>query len=482
MIIEKELLYFVIIERHLMYRYTFRQLNIYLNQLKSFRSIKKIFISIFILFIFMQYLCIQLINRKEIPPPILTRLYPDEPITINLRPYPICHPKEFYLENLTSQYHQIYPNKEQQTCFLIENLDGGSWWSYVSQEFAEILTNLKELGIQSNITYRSFPNHIDLDYKTDLRKYFLNACDINEKISKENQVPIIILLWNINRLLWDQMHYQWKSLLKTTRIRLLVFIDDLHFATKKIYSSRQYLFQFIASEILSTYPYLFHNYYYNISPNKITWLPHAASTLSYRSINQTAEYRLFVSGANLKDWYPCRWNAFSVCRLRTDLAACLKHPGYGDTMKNDSSFYYGGKRYFSYMRKYVFGLGTCQSVHYSIGKLFELPANGLVLVTTDDLVPILTNLHLYLNEHFLTIDCSSRTKLIKEIIRIKNISKENLFKIRKKSQEIIFERHLTKHRAELLHTRLLSQALIASSISNEENTQWQQWGRNCYEL
>ena len=171
--------------------------------------------------------------------------------------------------------------------------------------------------------------------------------------------------------------------------------------------SRQYLFQSIASEIFSTYAYLFHNYYYNISSTKITWLPHAASSLSYRSINQSAENRLFVSGANIFEWYPCRSRAFLVCQTRKDLAACLKHPGYGDTMKNDSSFYYGGKRYFSYMKKYVFGLGTCQSVHYAIAKLFELPANGLVLVTTNDLIPILNESSSLFNEHFLTIKCSS---------------------------------------------------------------------------
>jgi len=413
---------------------------------------------------------------------MLTRLYPDQPITINLRPYPLCHPKEFYLQNLTSEYHYMYSNQQQQICFLIENLDGGPWWSYVSQEFAEILRNLKELGIQSNIRYRSFPNQIDFDYKTNLTKYFLNACNIDEKLPKEKQIPIIFLLWNINRLLWHQMRRQWTYLLTTTRIRVLVFIDDLHFATKGIFSSRQYLFESVASEILSTYPYLFHNYYYNISTKKITWLPHAASILSSRSINQTAENILFVSGANLLDWYPCRWRAFVLCRIREDLATCLQHPGYGDTMKTDSSFYYGGERYFSYMRKYVFGLGTCQSVHYAIGKLFEIPANGLVLVTTDDLVPILSSLHLYSNEHFLTIDCSSKTILINEIIRIKNLSKEYLFEIRKKSQEIIFERHLTKHRAELLHTRLLSQALIAGSTSDKQRMQWEQWGRSCDQL
>jgi len=465
-----------------MYRFILRQVNIYLNRLNSVQILRIILISICLSFVSIQYLSYKLFTWKEIPAPVQTRLYQNLPITINLEPYSVCHPKEFYIENITSYYHKTYSNKQQEACFLIEDLNGGPWWSYVSQEFAEILSHLKILGIQSNIIYRSFPDQIELNYKTDLKKYFLNACNIDENLPKEQQIPIVILLWNINRLLWYQMRYRWNALLQTTRIRLMVFIDDLHFRTQGAFVNRQYLFESVASEILSTYPYLFHNYYQNISPKKITWLPHSASILSYRSINQTAENRLFVSGANLLEWYPCRWRAFFLCRTRNDLATCLKHPGYGDAMKNDSSFYYGGQRYFSYMRKYIFGLGTCQSVHYAIGKLFEIPANGLALVTTDDLVPILASLHLNINEHYLTIDCSSQTSLTNEIIRLKNISKDNLFEIRKKSQEIIFERHLSKHRAQLLHIRLLSQALIASSTAAEQIMQWEQWGRNCQKL
>ena len=317
-----------------------------------------------------------------------------------------------------------------------------------------------------------------MNYKTNLKKYFLNACELDENLPREKQIPIIILLWNINRLMWYHMRRQWNDLFKTTRIRLIVFIDDLHFGTPGVFSSRQFLFE-SASEIFSTYPYLFHNYYHDIPSKKITWLPHSASTLSYRSINKTAENLLFVSGANLLEWYPCRWRAFFLCRNRNDLVSCLKHPGYAEGMKNDSSFYYGGRRYFSYMRQYVFGLGTCQSVHYAIAKLFEIPANGLVLVTTDDLVPILARLHLYSNEHFVNIDCSSNKNLTNEIVRLQNISKDNLFQIRQKSQEIIFERHLTTHRAELLHVRLLSQALIASATSAKQRRQWEKWGRNC---
>src|SRR5207248_141397 len=130
-----------------------------------------IFLSICLLFIIIQYLCVKLYYWEDLPAPIKTRLYPDKPLTINLHSFPVCHPKEFYLQNLTSHYHQTYPNKQEQTCFLIEHLDGGPWWSYVSHEFAEILTHLKELGRQSNITYRNFPNHLDFGYRTNLRKY-----------------------------------------------------------------------------------------------------------------------------------------------------------------------------------------------------------------------------------------------------------------------------------------------------------------------
>jgi hypothetical protein len=260
----------------------------------------------------------------------------------------------------------------------------------------------------------------------------------------------------------------------------MAFIDDLHFVKKDTFLSRQYLFENLTSEIFSTYAYLFHNYYRSIPSSKITWLPHSASMSSYRSINNSAENKLFVSGAHLFDWYPCRARAFLLCLTRQDLTACLKHPGYAEGMKNDSSFFYGGKRYFSYMRQYVFGLGSCQSVHYAIAKLFEIPANGLALVTTDNLIPILEKLHLYYNEHFLTVQCSSVNQLEREVKLLRNISKEEVNDIRIKSQEVVYERHTTQHRAELLHVRLLSQAIIATTSSDKERRKWERWGRYCH--
>ncbi|CAF0908343.1 unnamed protein product [Adineta steineri] len=418
-------------------------------------------------------------NSNHNPASETTRLNPGKPMAINLTSYTVCHPQELYLDNLVIQYHNKFTSKESQACFLIENLDGGSWWSYVTHEFAEILTHLKQLSIESNITYLPFPEQTKLTLQTNLKKYFLNACDIDTTLPKEKQRPIIILLWDINRLLWHRMRRQWEDLLSTTRTRLIVFVDDLHFTSKLMFTSRQFIFQSVATEILATYPYLFQNYYTDISPSKIIWVPHAASTLTNRTINETAENVLFVSGASMRDWYPCRAHGFDVCRKRKDLASCLKHPGYGPTMMKSDSYYYGGERYFSYMRKYVFGLGTCVSVHYAIAKLFEIPANGLVLVTTDDMVPILKSLHLNQDEHFLTINCSSISSLKNEIIRIQNMSKENLTQIRQKSQEIVYQRHLTKHRAELIHVRLLSQALLATPAPAEGNIQWEQWGRNC---
>lgn len=446
---------------------------------RSLRLLRKGFLCICLLFIFVQYLSIKLFQWEYTPASVLTRLHPEMPMTIDLRSFSVCHPQELNLTNITLLYHQRYADVNAQTCFLVEHLDGGPWLSYVTHEFAEILLHLKQIGIESNIIYRSLPTDNEFNYRTDLRRYFLRACDMNENVAVEHQRPIVVLLWDANRLRWYRLHEQWVNLFQTTRIRITAFIDDLHFTSGGQLRSRQYLFQTIASEIFSTYPYLFHNYYYNISRARITWLPHAASSLSYRSINTSAENVLFVSGANLFDWYPCRSRSFLVCQHRRDLAACLNHPGYGPTMKNSSAFYYGGDRYFAYMRQYVFALATCQSVHYAIAKLFEVPANGLAMVTSADLVPILESLHLDPNEHFLTIECSSVNQLTAEIQRLQSLDRKKVENIRRRSQERIHERHLTKHRAELLHVRLLAQALLASSTSDKERIVFEQWGRKC---
>lgn len=440
-----------------------------------------IFMSCFLCWL-IYHILLKIFDAPRLSSPQSTRLYPNDPLTINLRPFPVCHPRELDLDNLTLKYHQVYTKQQRDVCFLVEHIDGGPWWSYVTHEFAEILTHLKEFGLQAGIKYRPFPLQHHFEPRTNLTKLFLNSCDMDENLPIEKQAPIIALVWDINQRTWQHLRRQVADLLRNTRIRLLVFIDDLHFTTKGCRLSRSYLFDSIASEIFSTYPYIFHNYYKNISSAKITWLPHSASTLSYNTINETANDVLFVSGANLFEWYPCRSRAFLLCYTRKDLAACLEHPGYGETMKNDSTYFYGGRRYFSYMRQFTFGLATCQSVHYAIAKLFELPANGVALITTPDLVEILKSLHLFPNEHFLTIGCSSSKSLPNEIARIQNISKEIIFKMRVNSQKIIHERHLTTHRAALIHTRLLSQALIASSTSDIERLQLEQWGRSCFSL
>ena len=464
---------------NLMYRFLAHRSVACVYRNRSLRLVRRSFLYVCVLFIFVQYLSIKLFQWEDTPAPAMTRLHPGMPVTIDLRSFSVCHPRELNLANITHLYHQRYSDVNAQTCFLVEHLDGGPWLSYVTHEFAEILLHLKQIGIKSNIIYRSLPTETELNYRTDLRRYFLRACDMDENVAVEHQRPIVVLLWDVNLLRWYRLHEQWVKLFQTTRIRITAFIDDLHFASGGERRSRTYLFQSIVSEIFSTYPYLFHNYYYNVSRSKITWLPHAASTLSYRSINTSAENVLFVSGANLIDWYPCRFRGFLVCKYRRDLAACLTHPGYGPTMKNTSAFYYGGTRYFAYMRKYVFGLATCQSVHYAIAKLFEVPANGLAMVTSTDLVPILESLHLYPNEHFLTVDCSSMNQLTEEIQRLQSLDRKKVDKIRRWSQERIHERHLTKHRAALLHVRLLAQALLSSSTSDSERIVFEQWGRKC---
>ena len=137
-----------------MYRYIFHQLNLY-------RALLCAFAVTAILFLCIQCITLMVFHRPAIPAPIRTRLYPGMPLTIDLRPYSLPHPNDLRLSQLTADYH----SRGAQACFLIEHLDGGPWWSYVTNEFAEILAHLRQIGRENNITYRSFPTHIALDYR-----------------------------------------------------------------------------------------------------------------------------------------------------------------------------------------------------------------------------------------------------------------------------------------------------------------------------
>ena len=433
-----------------------------------------------IAFLLIQYLSIKLFYWDTVSPVLTTRLYQDSPLTLDLRTFSVCHPDDFKVDQINKYYHEKLGPESEKTCFIIEDLGGGNWWSYVSQSFAEILVTLKRIGEKSNISYKPFPSDIDLNYRTNLHKYFSRACEIDENdVNSKRNTLFIILIWNVNRLKWKLMKEKWQEFLENSRVRVLSFIDDLHFESQIIRTSRQYLFENVTTEIFSTYAYLFHNYYHNISKRKLTWFPHSASSSTQRSMNYSAENRLFVSGAVSYNWYPCRTRAVTLCTQKPNLVNCLRHPGYAQNMKTDQRYHYGGQRYFTYMRQFIFGLATCQSVHYAIAKLFEIPGNGLALVTSDDMVPILERLGLYQDQDFLLANCSGYFNFEHSVENILKISPDIISSIRENGQKKIFEQHLTYHRAQLLHVRLLAQALMMNASSDEERHMLDRWGRDC---
>ncbi|CAF0736368.1 unnamed protein product [Didymodactylos carnosus] len=444
----------------------------------------------FSVFIYLQFLLINYIFYYNFSKSNKTRLYPDRPLTLNVHSFNVCHPTQLNIEKLNRYYHKTFEREQQQQqqCILIENLNGGQWWHYVSHEFAEILTHLYSIGNQSNIIYRPLPKYSRIVLSTNFTQWFMTACG-------GDQLPLVVVLWDVNFKVWLTMKRQWHDI--TRKISFILFIDDLHYISDEMYQNRQFILDNV-QEILSTYAYSIHNYYLNISLSKLTWFPHSASSLvlhqTKSAINVTAQKMMFVSGANMQPWYPCRFRAFQLC-MRKNLVACLRHPGYGLLANHSRSAH--GERYSDYMKKYVFGLGTCQSVHYAVAKLFEIPSNGLVLITTKDMEQILQQLGLIKNEHYLTINCTDLPILINEIKHIQTIPDDELLTIRQNGQQVVHERHLTIHRAQLLHVRIVAHALLAyrkqkrqlsSRESNDEEFEsssefddqdlWE-WGRNC---
>ncbi|CAF5078061.1 unnamed protein product, partial [Rotaria magnacalcarata] len=75
-------------------------------RLKSFGGIRIYILSTCCLFIFVQLLTAKLFYSEKPPTPVLSRLYPDMPMLMDLRSYSVCHPKTLSLDKLTAYYHQ----------------------------------------------------------------------------------------------------------------------------------------------------------------------------------------------------------------------------------------------------------------------------------------------------------------------------------------------------------------------------------------
>lgn len=314
---------------------------------------------------------------------------------------------------------------------------------YVSTEFGEVLEGLAQI-----------PGYVPMKPRpegTTLEEWLSSMCT---NVFGSPRLPDAIILWELDGGIGQTSNRSndedWARIEEL--VEIIVFADDLHYFTDKARAAKEKSFR-RASQVLSTYAYLLPVWYPSISAKKVHWLPHSAGhyfTYGPGRLTTPQESKLLVSGALSTKWYPCRTAASRFCEQYPNKFTCLQHPGYGARTV-------GRDYYPSVIANHTAALATSSILNYVVGKFFEIPATGTLMVANQQTEPLLKALGLEKDKHYKSYDCSldsSLVDLVDEVSSPESVSA--IDSMRRSAQDVIRSRHTVMHRVWQIHARTMA--------------------------
>ena len=255
------------------------------------------------------------------------------------------------------------------------------------------------------------------------------------------ELPEILLLWEGYYVL-DARAKEFQDL----DCQKWILCDDLHWWSDEMKRSKQLAFS-MCDAILSTYGYVFDQYYPELSKQKkVFWLPHSASPDFLLPFNEHPENAIFLSGA-LSRQYPMRLRMKELFDRRSYPIVFHQHPGYrcNYDYENDAAV---GRAYAKRINSYRIGFTDCLQYRYTVAKYFEIPATGSLLLADDAVSEPLSTMGFIENQHYIATSSRDLEEKIAYVLDEKN--HDRLDQIRKSGQELIWQKHKTSDRASML--------------------------------
>lgn len=220
------------------------------------------------------------------------------------------------------------------------------------------------------------------------------------------------------------------------------FADDLHWWNEQMRQMKVVAFA-VSDVILSTYAYGWSKFYPELSSKKVLWVPHSASPDFMLPYNHRAENSIFLSGA-MNEAYPMRQQLWKLQEERSYSIVYHRHPGYQcgyDYNANEDI----GRAYASKINRCRVGFTDSLTFRYVVGKYFEIPATGALLLADNAVSVQLRELGFSENQHYLPVSEEDLEETVQYVLDEQH--HDELDEIRKRGQELVWEKHKTSDRA-----------------------------------
>jgi hypothetical protein len=224
----------------------------------------------------------------------------------------------------------------------------------------------------------------------------------------------------------------------------VIFADDLHWWSEEMRQLKLVGFA-LCETILSTYGYTWDKFYPEFAGTKrVVWVPHSASPDFMLSYNRCPENSILLSGALSHYYYPFRQQMKTLHERGSYAISYHGHPGYhcGYDHEADEDI---GRGYAETINSHRAAFTDSLIYEYVVAKYFEIPATGALLFADEGVTGPLKELGFIENSHYLPVSKENLEERVQYILDERN--HEGLDEIRRRGQELVWERHKTSDRA-----------------------------------
>ena len=296
--------------------------------------------------------------------------------------------------------------------------------TYVSREFYHVMR-----ALITDFNWRHVETRELWDASENLRDTLWRRYD---------ELPEVILFWEGYELLTARA-------LEVQQLpcRKVILADDLHWWDAGMRMRKTVGFA-LCETVISTVGYAWNRLYPEFAgTKKVVWAPHSASPDFMVPYNPKPENAIFVSGA-YGNYYPLRDRIRELSQTGAYRIVCHDHPGYYtgyDYDRNEAV----GRGYAMKINQYRAAFTDSSKFHYVLAKYFEIPATGALLVADDSVSGPLSQLGFVDNENYIAASAENLEEKIRFVLDERN--HEELDHIRRRGQELVWERHRSIDRA-----------------------------------
>ena len=278
-------------------------------------------------------------------------------------------------------------------------------------------------------------------------------------IKKFGELPLVILFWNSHHYETHDLIYKNIEDILAQKWIKCISMDDLHhhmFCRENLENLILKNFDYI----FSTYAYTFGKFFSQVPLNRVISCPHNVNNKFMVEYNNNPANRILLSGCLGRVHYPFRHyvNKLStlkdngVQRYPIDILKSLsyKNPGH----KNH------GHAYIKYLNKYLVAITSASTskLPYVVGKFFEIPASGALLLAEDIHVKVpLKEFGFIDGENYLSVTTNNIQERILFVTNPNN--RETVDRIRKNGYDLVWRNHTLRDRAQMIDNFLTKELI-----------------------